>query len=70
MFFRHQFILRASSRIPANLLIRQVTSRIRGPKFTGGGFGPDPEIPAAYIQPAAAVTAAGDIFFFVLQSGH
>ena len=50
-----------------DLFIRQIAGRVRGPEVAGQGLGPDPEVAAADVQPAAGGAAALDVGPLVLQ---
>src|SRR6056297_131579 len=56
--------------VAADFFIRQIAGRIRRPNISGYGFGPNPEVAAADIQPPAVGAPAGNIGFFVLELFH
>ena len=50
--------------------ICEVTGGIGRPKITGRGFGPDPKISSADIQPAARTAATLHVLLFFFEFGH
>ena len=59
---------RLGCHVSGNFIVAEVASRIRGPDVAADRFGPNPEVAAADIQPAAGGAAAFDmaLLFFEL----